>query len=76
MAFVGYLPIFIVKLSEAMHLVVLPLTFIMSSILEIKNSVSVLLVITFIALIAPSIRDILFYELQLNILAIVVVQMS
>jgi hypothetical protein len=63
MAFISYLSIFIVKFTEAMHLVVLPLPFIMSSVLEIQNAVSVLFIIALVALIASSLRDILFYEL-------------
>lgn len=63
MPFVGYLPVLIVQLPKAMHLVVFPLTFIMPSILEIKTAVAVPLVVAFVAFVPPSLGYLLFDEL-------------
>jgi hypothetical protein len=71
---VGNLGILIVKLSEAMHLIVLPLAFVVSAIFEIQNSVPILLIVTLIALITPPLRNILFDKFQLEIFAIIIVE--
>lgn len=75
MAFISYLSIFIVKLTKSMHLVVLPLSLIMSAIFEVESPVTILFVIAFVTLVASSIRNVLFNELQFDVFTILVVKM-
>lgn len=63
MAFISYISILIVKLTEAMHLIVFPLPFVMSSVFEVERTVTILLVIALVALVASSIRYVLFDKL-------------
>ena len=70
--FVGYLPVLIVQLAEAVHLVVLPLAFVVASVFEVEAAVPVPLVVAFVALVPSSLGYLFFYELQLQLLLVVV----
>lgn len=53
-----------------MHLVVLPLAFIVPAVFEVKRTVAVLLPVAFVALVPASLRNVLTHELQLHLLVL------
>lgn len=74
MPLVGYLAVLIVKLSKAVHFVVLPLAFVVPSVLEVKTAMAVPLVVAFVAFVPSSLSYLLLDEFQLEVLLVVIVE--
>ena len=73
-SFVGNFTIFIIKFAETVHFIIFPFTFIMSPVLKIQSSMTVLLIIAFVALILPFFWYLFFDKLEFNVLTVIVVE--
>ena len=74
MTLVGYLPVLIVKLSKAVHFVMFPLTFIVPSVLEVKTTMAVSLIVAFVAFVPSSLSYLLLDKFQLEFLLVIIME--